>query len=30
LGLQLTAAPGEDARLLRVAVRLHRILYANS
>jgi Asp-tRNA(Asn)/Glu-tRNA(Gln) amidotransferase A subunit family amidase len=30
LGLQLTAAPGEDARLLRAGVRLHRILYANS
>jgi Asp-tRNA(Asn)/Glu-tRNA(Gln) amidotransferase A subunit family amidase len=30
LGLQLTAAPGEDARLLRAAVRLHRILHANS
>lgn len=28
LGLQLTAAPGEDARLLRTAVRLHRILHS--
>jgi Asp-tRNA(Asn)/Glu-tRNA(Gln) amidotransferase A subunit family amidase len=27
LGLQLTAAPGEEARLLRTGVRLHRILY---
>ncbi len=26
LGLQLTAAPGEDARVLRAAVRVHRIL----
>jgi Asp-tRNA(Asn)/Glu-tRNA(Gln) amidotransferase A subunit family amidase len=26
LGLQLTAAHGEDARLLRTAVRLHRIM----
>ena len=26
LGLQLTAAPGEDARLLRVAANVHRIL----
>lgn len=26
LGLQFTAAPGEDARVLRTAVRLHRIL----
>lgn len=30
LGLQLTAAAGEDARLLRAAERLHRILCANS
>ena len=28
LGLQLTAAPGEDARLLRTAARLHPILSA--
>ena len=28
LGLQLTAERGEDARLLRAAVRLHRALYA--
>ena len=26
LGLQLTAAPGRDARVLRAAVALHRIL----
>ena len=26
LGLQLTAAPGEDARLLRAAVKVHRIV----
>jgi Asp-tRNA(Asn)/Glu-tRNA(Gln) amidotransferase A subunit family amidase len=26
LGLQLTASPGEDARVLRAAVRVHRIL----
>ena len=26
LGLQLTAAPGEDARVLRAAVKVHRIL----
>jgi Asp-tRNA(Asn)/Glu-tRNA(Gln) amidotransferase A subunit family amidase len=26
LGLQLTAAPGEDARLLRTAVRLYRMM----
>jgi Asp-tRNA(Asn)/Glu-tRNA(Gln) amidotransferase A subunit family amidase len=26
LGLQLTADHGEDARLLRTAVKLHRIL----
>jgi Asp-tRNA(Asn)/Glu-tRNA(Gln) amidotransferase A subunit family amidase len=28
LGLQLTASPGEDARVLRAAVRVHRILNA--
>ena len=28
LGLQLTAAPGQDARVVRAAVRLHRALYA--
>jgi Asp-tRNA(Asn)/Glu-tRNA(Gln) amidotransferase A subunit family amidase len=28
LGLQLTANRGEDARVLRAAVRLHRVLYA--
>ena len=27
LGLQLTAAPGEDARVIRSAVRLYQILY---
>jgi Asp-tRNA(Asn)/Glu-tRNA(Gln) amidotransferase A subunit family amidase len=26
LGLQLTAAPGEDARVLRAAVKVHRVL----
>jgi amidase len=29
LGLQLTAAIGEDARLLRTAVRVHRVLNGN-
>ncbi len=29
LGLQLTAAPGEDASVLRTAVRVHRILHAS-
>jgi Asp-tRNA(Asn)/Glu-tRNA(Gln) amidotransferase A subunit family amidase len=29
LGLQLTAAPGDDARLLRTAVRISRILIAS-
>ena len=28
LGLQLTANHGQDARVLRAAVRLHRVLYA--
>ena len=28
LGLQLTAERGQDARVLRAAVRLHRVLYA--
>ena len=28
LGLQITAAPGDDARVLRTSVRLHRILNA--
>ena len=28
LGLQVTANRGEDARVLRAAVRLHRVLYA--
>jgi amidase len=28
LGLQLTADRGQDARLLRAAVRLHQVLYA--
>jgi Asp-tRNA(Asn)/Glu-tRNA(Gln) amidotransferase A subunit family amidase len=28
LGLQLTANRGEDARVLRAAVRLHRVLYS--
>jgi Asp-tRNA(Asn)/Glu-tRNA(Gln) amidotransferase A subunit family amidase len=27
LGLQITADPGQDARVLRIAVRLHRILF---
>jgi len=27
MGLQLTAAPGDDARILRTAARVHRILY---
>jgi Asp-tRNA(Asn)/Glu-tRNA(Gln) amidotransferase A subunit family amidase len=27
LGLQLTANHGRDARVLRAAVRLHRMLY---
>jgi Asp-tRNA(Asn)/Glu-tRNA(Gln) amidotransferase A subunit family amidase len=29
LGLQLTAPSGEDARVLRTAVRLHQVLYGN-
>ncbi len=29
LGLQLTAAPGEDARLLQTAVQVHRLVNRN-
>jgi Asp-tRNA(Asn)/Glu-tRNA(Gln) amidotransferase A subunit family amidase len=28
LGLQVTANRGEDARVLRAAVRLHQVLFA--